>query len=54
MAYKNWEVIKISYCDRADEEVALEAEIVYFVFPTLVMVLLLWYRSSWLNFARQK
>jgi len=29
MAYRNWEVLKISYCERADEEVALEAEIVY-------------------------
>ena len=29
VAYRNWEVIKISYCDHAEEEVALEAEIVY-------------------------
>ena len=29
MAYRNWEVIKVSYCDHAGEEVSLEAEIVY-------------------------
>jgi hypothetical protein len=29
VAYRNWEVIKISYCEHAGEEVALEAEIVY-------------------------
>ena len=29
MAYKNWEVIKVSYCEHAGEEVALEAEVVY-------------------------
>ena len=29
MAYRNWEVLKVSYCDRAGEEVFLEAEIVY-------------------------
>lgn len=29
MAYRNWEVIKVSYCEHVGEEVALEAEIVY-------------------------
>jgi hypothetical protein len=29
MAYRNWEVMKISYCEHAGEEVALEAELVY-------------------------
>ena len=29
MAYRNWEVIKVSYCEHAGEEVALEAEIAY-------------------------
>lgn len=29
MAYRNWEAIKISYCEHVDEEVALEAEIIY-------------------------
>ncbi len=29
MTFKNWEVIKVSYCEHAGEEVALEAEIVY-------------------------
>jgi hypothetical protein len=29
MAFKNWEVIKVSYCEHAGEEVALEAEIGY-------------------------
>ena len=29
MAYRKWEVIKVSYCDHAGEEVSLEAEIIY-------------------------
>ena len=29
MAYRNWEIIKVTYCEHAGEEVALEAEIVY-------------------------
>jgi hypothetical protein len=29
VAYRNWEVIKVSYCEHIGEEVALEAEIVY-------------------------
>jgi len=29
VAYRNWEVVKISYCDLAGEEVFLEADIVY-------------------------
>ncbi len=29
MAYRNWEIIKVSYCEHVGEEVALEAEVVY-------------------------
>ena len=29
MAYRDWKVIKIAYCEHAGEEVYLEADIVY-------------------------
>lgn len=29
MAHRNWKILKVSYCEQAGEEVALEAELVY-------------------------
>jgi hypothetical protein len=29
VAYRHWEVIRVAYCERAEEEVALEADVVY-------------------------